>query len=91
MEDAAEVREPDVDAVVRDELEQPVTLEREPNEVVDRVAEDRPDYRDDREDEEERNRSTREAAARQPPPRPDGRGGGSERGVAPAQERPTTR
>ena len=42
-EDAREVRQPDVDAVVLDQLEQPVLLERELDQVDDRVAEYRPD------------------------------------------------
>jgi len=48
MEDGAEVVEPDVLAVVLNELEQAVPLERELDEVVDRVAEDRREDEDDR-------------------------------------------
>jgi hypothetical protein len=48
MEDGAEVVEPDVLPVVLNELEQPVLLERELDEVVDRVAEDRRQDEDDR-------------------------------------------
>jgi len=49
MEDAAKVFEPDVLTVVLDELEKAVPLERELDEVVDRVAEDRRQDEDDRE------------------------------------------
>jgi len=48
VEDAAEVAEPDVDAVVPNQLEEAEALQRDPNEVVDRVSEDRPEYEDDR-------------------------------------------
>jgi hypothetical protein len=93
MKDAAEVVEPDVLAVVLDELEQPVLLERELDQVVDRVAEDRREDEDDRQKKEVRNRSAGDAPAGQPPPRPcGGGGGGGERGgLAPAQERLTAR
>jgi hypothetical protein len=48
VEHAAEVLEPDVYALMRDELRKPVLLEREPDEDVDRVAEDRRQRGDDR-------------------------------------------
>jgi len=48
VEDAAEVVEPDVDAVVPNQFEETEALERDPDEVVDRVREDRPEYEDDR-------------------------------------------
>jgi hypothetical protein len=93
MEDAAEVVEPDVLAGVLDELEEPVLLERELDEVVDRVAEDRRENEDDRQKKEVRDRPAGDAPTGQPPPpRPCGRGGGGERsGLAPAQERSTAR
>jgi hypothetical protein len=89
MKDAAEVVEADVLAVVLDELEQPVLLERELDEVVDRVAEDRREDEDDRQKKEVRDRPAGDApAGPPPPPRPCGGGGGGERGgLAPAQER----
>jgi hypothetical protein len=63
MEDAAEVVEPDVLAVVMNELEQPVPLERELDEVVDRVAKDRRQNEDDRQKEEVRDRPAGDAPA----------------------------
>jgi hypothetical protein len=91
VEDAAEVVQADVDALVLDQLEQAVALEREPDEAVDGIAEDRPEDGDDREDEDVRGRAGGEPAPGEPPPRPRGRGGGRERVLAPAQESPTTR
>jgi len=92
MEDGAEVVEPDVLALLVNELEQPVFLERELDEEVDRVAEDRRQDEDDRQNEEVRDRPAGDTPADRPPPRPCDRGGGCERGgLAPAQERPTAR
>jgi hypothetical protein len=93
MEDGAEVVEPDVLAVLLDKLEQAVLLERELDEVVDRVAENRRQDEDDRQNEEVWDRPAGDTPAGQPPPpRPCGRGGGGERGgLAPAQERSTAR
>jgi len=65
-----------------DEREQVEVLERDPDEVVDRVREDRAQYEDDREDEEIGNRAVGDAAPdeRSPPRPPDGGlGGGSQR------------
>jgi hypothetical protein len=88
----AEVLQPDVLPVVLQKGKQVVLLQREPNEVVDRVAEDRPDDGDDGQDEQVRDAPAGDAAAREaPPPRCPGgdRGGGVERGgTAPAQELP---
>ena len=50
VQDRPEVREPDADALVPDQLEQAVLLEREPDEEVERVPEDQPDRDDDRRD-----------------------------------------
>jgi adenylate kinase len=63
MKDCPEVVEPDVLAVVLNELEQAVLLEREPDEVVDRVPEDRRQDEDDGQNEEVRNRPAGDAAA----------------------------
>jgi hypothetical protein len=48
VEDAAEVAEPDVDAVMPNQLKEAEALKRDPDEVVDRVGEDGPEYEDDR-------------------------------------------
>jgi hypothetical protein len=48
VEDGAVVVQADRDAVVADQLRQTVPLQRESDEVVERIAEDRPDRRDDR-------------------------------------------
>jgi hypothetical protein len=48
VEDAAEVLEPDVWTGAVDEREQVEVLERDPDEVVDRVGEDRAEDEDDR-------------------------------------------
>jgi hypothetical protein len=77
VEDAGEVVQPDVRPVVQDELVEAVLLEREPDEVVDRVAEDRREDDDDRQDEQVRDGAAGESAASEPPPpRRGGRGGG---------------
>jgi hypothetical protein len=94
VEDAAVVVQPDADPVVLQQLEQPVLLEREPDEVVDRIAEDRPDDEDDRGEEEIRNGRAPDASAGDaPPPRPPGgvRGGGSQRGGKPFAQGATSR
>jgi len=52
----------DVDAVVLNELEQPVALERQADEVVDRVPDDRAEDGDDREDQPVRSRPTPDTA-----------------------------
>jgi hypothetical protein len=81
VQDAAVVVQADGNPVVLQQLEQPVLLEREPDEVVDRIAEDRPDDEDDRREQEIRNGSARDpSAAETPPGRDCCRGGGSERG-----------
>ncbi len=89
MQDDAEVLQPDVLAVVLQKGEQVVLLQGEPNEVVDRVAEDRPDDGDDGDEQEVRDAPAGDAAPGQPPPPRSSvgnRGGGGERGIAPAQE-----
>jgi hypothetical protein len=91
VQDAPEVVQPDVDAVVLEQFEQLVALQRQPDEVVDRVAEDRGKYGDDRQDEQVRRGAVGQPLPAEPPPRPGGRGGGCERGLAPAQESPRTR
>ena len=50
------VVEADPDALALDQLGQPVLLERERDELVERVAEDRRDHDDDRQDQQVRNR-----------------------------------
>ena len=68
---------PMYDAVVRDQLEQPVLLERELDQVDDRVAEDRPEHEDVGSKQQVRRGAARQAATHEaPPPRPFGRGGG---------------
>ena len=69
--------EPDVLPLVLHELEEPVLLEREATEAVDRIAEDRHHRDDHREDQQVRHRRAADPppGERPPPPR-DGRGGG---------------
>ena len=50
VQDRPVVGEPDADALVADQLEQAVPLQREPDEVVERVPEDQRDRDDDRRD-----------------------------------------
>ena len=86
VEDAAEVLQPDVGAGAVDQLEEAEPLERDPDEVVDRVGQDRPEHEDDRCDEEVRHRAAGDPApAERTPPRPPdgGLGGGSQRGGGP--------
>ena len=79
VQDGAVVREPDVDALVPDQLEEPVALQRELDQPVERVAEDHRDHDDDR-----RDQAVRHGPAAGPgpetasPPRPlmQGLGGG---------------
>src|SRR5205823_3454675 len=87
VEDAREVRPPDADALVRDQLREPVLLEREPEELVERVPEDRRKHGEHREDQEVRDRAATGSSPRErAPPRPrDGLGGGSHAGGLPAQ------
>jgi hypothetical protein len=88
VKDAAEVAEPDVGADAGCQVEKREVLERDPDEVVDRVGEDRREYEDDRCDEEIRNRAVGDPAPdeRSPPrPRVGGLGGGSQDGGPTAQ------
>jgi hypothetical protein len=48
MQHVAEVLEPDVGAVAVNKIEEVEVLERDPNEVVDRVREDRAEDENDR-------------------------------------------
>jgi len=50
VQDGGEVLEPDPLALVPNQLEQRVVLEREPDEAVDRIAKDRRERRNDGED-----------------------------------------
>ena len=81
VQDRAVVGEADRLALVLDQLEQPVLLEREPDEAVDRVAEHRADRHEHREDQPVGNRGAERAAPRRSatPPRPRGRGLGGDR------------
>jgi hypothetical protein len=88
VEDRAEVGEPDIDAVMPDELGEPIALERDPDEAVDRIGEDRAEDDYDRGYEQIGSR----AAANPFPverglPRPldDGLGSGSQHGGLPTQ------
>jgi len=63
-------------------VEEVEVLERDPDEVVDRVRKDRAEYEDDRRNEEIRNRAVGDSPPdeRSPPRPPDGGlGGGSQR------------
>ena len=62
VEDGRVVVEADPDALALDQLGKPVLLERERGELVQRVAEDRGDHDDHREDQQVRNRRLRDAA-----------------------------
>jgi len=89
VEDEAEVVEADVDAVVLDQLGEFVALERDPDEPVDRVGEDRGQNRDDRKDEEIGDRpAPNPAPGKRAPPRPPGGGlgDGSQRGGGPSAQ-----
>jgi len=47
MQHVAEVLKPDVRAVAMNQIEEIEVLERDPDEVVDRVGQDRAEYEDD--------------------------------------------
>jgi len=64
---------------VPDQLEQPVSLEREPDQVVERIAEDRDDCADDRQDQPVRNGAAQNMAARKTPSPPGKPGGDGSR------------
>ena len=78
-EDRGEVVQPDPLALVGDQLEEPVVLEREPAEEVDRVAEDRDDHDHGGQDQRIRDRGLgelRPPETAMPPERPWGCSGG---------------
>jgi hypothetical protein len=82
VENAAEVAEPDVGADALGQLEEGELLERDPNEAVDRVRQDRAEDSNDRQDQQIRDRAVGDSAPdeRSPPRPPDGGlGGGSQR------------
>ncbi len=88
VENAAEVGQPDVRAGAVDEREQVEVLERDPDEVVDRIGQNRPEDEDDRRNEEVGDRAAEDPAPdERTPPRPPygGLGGGSQRGGPTAQ------
>ena len=78
MEDGRVVVEADPDALSLDQLCEPVLLERERRELVQRVSKDPGDHDDHREDQEVRNRRLRDALGARSPPRPVGRGLGGD-------------
>ena len=76
MEDAGVVVDPDPAALVADQLEQAVLLEREDDDLVERVAEHERDHEQRRRDEHVRDAAGGYPPAQTPPPEPCGRGGG---------------
>ena len=75
-EHRAVVVEPDPLPLALDQLGEPVPLERQRDELVERVAEDRPDRDDHGQDEEVRHRRAAHPAQRERPPLPGPEGGG---------------